>query len=159
MPDLVGAKSIKRLDLVASFTHTKMSFNGTRPWLANADFPANIGITGGLGFEIIFPRSNYASAFYFEIVTNRIKTKASYLYYDMGGFQTYKHTSFDMQYLKLKTLYQYNYTLLNTRLFANAGLGFGLIVNRDNVLITERITPAKQQNLPAYHSAMILAMK
>lgn len=143
LPKRVGPKSIKHLDLVASFTHTKMSFTGARLWLTDADFPANNDFTGGLGFEIRFPRSNYASSIYAELLYNSIKTKATYLFYDMGAYQTYKHTSFNMQYLHLKAMYQYNYSLGSSRLFANAGLGFGYMVYRDNLMVTERITPTQ----------------
>ena len=127
-----------QLDLLAGLTHTSINFEGTiRPWLYEPDFPSSIDFTGGIGFEIRLPHNNYLSSIYNELLYSQMSTEASHLYYSMGSYATYKHSSFDFRYIKVKSMYQHNIRLGEARLFANAGLGIGLLFMVKDCLITE----------------------
>ncbi len=125
--------------LMAGISLTKMDFKGPAlPWLSEGHFPTSTKPTFGVGIEIVFPRNNYKHSAIGEIVYTSFETQDTYLHYQMGDFETYKHTYFNISYLKPRVLYQHNFNFNNIKLFGNAGLSFGLLMNDENVEITER---------------------
>lgn len=129
-----------KVDALAGLTYTKIDFTGTvRPWLTEPDFPGSTDFAAGIGFEIRFPRDNYKFSLYNELLYNQMSTRASYLYYNVGAYQTYKHSSFNFKYLKIRSSGQYNFSVGEARLFANAGLSIGIFLSLENLLITEKI--------------------
>jgi hypothetical protein len=129
-----------KLDLLAGLTITQINFDGTvRPWLTEPEFPSSIDFAAGIGFEVRFPHDNYKLSLYNELSYNQMSTQASHLYYSMGAYQTYKHSSFNFKYLKIRSSGQYNFNIGEARLFANAGLAIGFFLSLENLLITEKI--------------------
>jgi len=129
-----------KVDVLAGLTITQINFTGpVRPWLTEPEFPSSTDFAAGIGFEVRFPHDNYKLSLYNELSYNEMSTQASHLYYNMGAYQTYKHSSFNFQYLKIRSSAQYSFNVGETKMFANAGLAIGFFLSLDNLLITEKI--------------------
>jgi hypothetical protein len=129
-----------KVDALAGLTFTQIDFTGNvRPWLTEPEFPSSTDFAAGVGFEVRFPHDNYKLSLYNELSYNQMSTQASYLYYSMGAYQTYKHSSFNFKYLKIRSSGQYNFSVGKARMFANVGMSIGLFLSLENLLITEKI--------------------
>ncbi|MCB8994688.1 MAG: hypothetical protein H6538_03665 [Bacteroidales bacterium] len=116
-------------------------------YLENTNYGQSLNFTGGLFFDLIFPRNFGKSSFCNEFIytTYKLDGKA------IDNANHTRYTEFGYSYIKLNNMLRYRIPVNNTFLFFNAGLSNGIAINEINNQKTDGLESGRALNYTRNH--------
>jgi hypothetical protein len=127
--------------LLAGMTSTSVGFSVLDrefEYLLYTDYPMSNNFTGGIFYEIIFPRSQGKWSLNNELFYTSFQTEG--VYEDSVSARLYKvhYSEFAYAYIQLKPMVRYSYPLGKVSIFASAGVSFGFSINGKSHYVVEK---------------------
>ncbi len=114
---------------VAGVSLTKLKFNSadeTFDYLEKTDYKISAAFTGGIFFDLVFPRNQGRFSINNELLFSMFKTDGIYEYTDFNETEKKLTTEFDYKYLKIINMLRYKIPVGNNYIFLNGGISNSL---------------------------------
>ena len=127
--------------LVLGASNTNISFKSDNDKnLESINFPSSINPVGGVSFNLKFPKKNWRSSIYNEILYKSFSTEGDYSDASPRGFTTNGEISIDFAYIRLNSMLRYNYaTASSLKPFFNFGFSNSFAFKTNNTEKTQLI--------------------
>lgn len=113
---------------VAGVSLTRLKFDSTNEafdFLENTEFRPSTAFTGGIFFDLVFPRNQGRFSVDNELLFSMFKTDGSYEYIDFNNTEKKFNTEFDYKYLKIINMLRYKIPVGKNYIFINGGISNG----------------------------------